>query len=231
MSTFADRVIDFNENLHFEGELPPGIRIMNPFRDKTAIECSRAFYQKFYNDKKPRRLILGINPGRFGAGITGIAFTDPKRLVENCGIPFAGPAAHEPSSVFIYEMIAAYGGPTAFYGDYYITSICPLGFTSQLPNGREVNYNYYDSSRLINSVYDFMLESTRRQLEFGIDKERVFCFGTGKNEKFIRKMNEKHGLFGELIPLEHPRYIMQYRHREKEVYVQKYLDVLRVIPG
>lgn len=30
--------------------------------------------------------ILGINPGRFGAGTTGIAFIDPIRLENECGI-------------------------------------------------------------------------------------------------------------------------------------------------
>ncbi len=33
-----------------------------------------------------RYLILGINPGRFGGGITGIPFTDPIRLQNICGI-------------------------------------------------------------------------------------------------------------------------------------------------
>jgi hypothetical protein len=41
--------------------------------------CS-SFYQKYYADNKKRSLIIGINPGRFGAGVTGIPFTDPIRL-------------------------------------------------------------------------------------------------------------------------------------------------------
>ncbi len=86
--TFADRVIEFNQSLDFKGELPEGISIMNPFRGSDAIlSVSSAFYKKFYNDPNPRHLILGINPGRFGGGVTGIPFTDTKRLTNECGIP------------------------------------------------------------------------------------------------------------------------------------------------
>jgi hypothetical protein len=165
MKTFADKVIQFNKSLRFDGVLPEGIRIMNPFREDKAVQgVAAAFYKKYYDDHNPRHIILGINPGRFGGGITGVPFTDPKRLAEKCGIPFHGPPAHEPSSVFIYEMIDAFGGPAAFYGKIYINSICPLGFTSQKPGGKEVNYNYYDSKELTAAVYDFMNESIRKQL-------------------------------------------------------------------
>jgi len=57
----------------------------------------------------------------------------------------------------------------------------------------------------------------------GIEKDVCYCFGTGKNEKFIRALNEKYGFFKELIALEHPRFIMQYKSKSKEVYIEKYL--------
>ena len=31
--------------------------------------------------------------------------------------------------VFVYQVIDSYGGPVAFYKDYYIGAVCPLGFT------------------------------------------------------------------------------------------------------
>jgi hypothetical protein len=120
-------------------------------------------------------------------------------------------------------MIDAFGGPEAFYKKFYISSICPLGFTSAGSNGREVNYNYYDSSALQSAVYNFMLESIKKQLRFGLDNTTVFCFGTGKNDRFIRKFNEEHKLFAKLVALEHPRYIMQYKQKEKAKYIGKYL--------
>lgn len=165
MTTFASKVIAFNQSLDFRGALPDGIRIMNPFKEHADImRVSAAFYQKYYNDEHARHLILGINPGRFGAGLTGVPFTDPKRLQSICNIPYQGVLAHEPSSVFVYDVINAYGGAEAFYRHFYINSICPLGFTSVGKNGKEVNYNYYDSKALTEAVYDFMIDTLRSKL-------------------------------------------------------------------
>ena len=49
-----------------------------------------------------RHLLLGINPGRFGGGVTGIPFTDPIRLQNVCGIENNFEKKQELSSVFIY---------------------------------------------------------------------------------------------------------------------------------
>ena len=224
MSTFAARIIAFNKSLKYNGTLPAGIRIMNPFQESPlALAVSSEFYQKYYDDSQPRHLILGINPGRFGSGQTGISFTDPKRLVANCHIDFPGPMTHEPSSAYIYEMIAAFGGEERFYQQFYIHSICPLGFTKIGENGKETNYNYYDSPALLKSVYPFIVENIRKQIEMGFETDVCFCFGTGKNEAFFRKLNEVHQFFKKIVALEHPRYIMQYKSKEKALYIDKYL--------
>lgn len=225
MQTFAGKVIAFNRQVNFSGKLPDGIRIMNPFKEnKGILTLSDQFYRKYYNDRNRRHLILGINPGRFGAGITGIPFTDPKRLVEKCRIPFNGPPAHEPSSVFIYEMIDAFGGADFFYGKFYIHSVCPLGFTQSTQNGKEINYNYYDSKELTEAVYPFIVHNIQQQIALGVETDICYCFGTGKNEKFLRGLNEKHGFFKEIVALEHPRFIMQYKSKSKQVYLDKYLS-------
>ncbi len=223
--TFAEKIIDFNNQLHYTGSaLPPGIRIMNPFREyPEARRVSEIFYRKYYSDINTRHLILGINPGRFGAGLTGIPFTDPKRLVSECHIEYNGPPAHEPSSVFIYEMINAFGGPERFYGKLYINSLCPLGFTSIDAKGKETNYNYYDSPALATTVNDFIVENIRTQIGLGIQTDACFCFGTGKNENYLRKLNDKHHFFGKIVALEHPRFIMQYKSKSKQQYIDKYL--------
>ena len=222
--TFADRVIAFNKNIEFRDDLPAGIRIMNPFKeDENVLPLSSAFYKKYYDDNNNRSLILGINPGRFGGGITGIPFTDTKRLVEKCQLPYKGKITHEPSAVFIYEMIDAFGGPTEFYSKFYINSVCPLGFTFIGNRGNEVNYNYYDSKALTAAVYDFMINNIQAQIKLGVDTDCCFCFGTGKNEKFIRQLNEENKFFKKIVALEHPRYIMQYKSKAKQFYIDKYL--------
>lgn len=231
MKTFADRVIGFNQTINFAGNLPAGIQVMNPFReDDTVPELSATFYRKFYGDTGRRYIILGINPGRFGGGVTGIPFTDSKRLVEDCGLPYSRKVTHEPSSVFIYEMIAAYGGVKEFYKKFYINSLSPLGFTSVGPKGTPINYNYYDSKDLTAAVYDFMIQSLEKQLAFGIDTDTCFCFGAGKNEKFLRKLNEQKKYFKQIIALEHPRFIMQYKSKYRGLYIDKYLAAFNSVP-
>lgn len=226
--TFAEKVIRFNRQLEFEGKLPPGFAIMNPFReDAQALASSEAFYRKYYNDYEKRRLILGINPGRFGAGVTGIPFTDPKRLIEVCKIPFSGKLEHEPSSVYVYEVITAYGGVEAFYKDIYINSVCPLGFTTTSAKGKVVNVNYYDDKSLTTAVLPFILESIQGQIDLGVDTNCCFCFGSGKNFQFLQRINEAHHFFGKVVPLEHPRFIMQYKAKQKQDYIAEYLRLLR----
>ncbi len=209
MPTIADKIIKF-------------------FKDSPAImEVVKEFYKKFYDDNNSRYLILGINPGRHGAGVTGIPFSDTKRLAEFCGVNVEGFKSHETSSVFVYDVINAFGGVEMFYSRYFITSICPLGFTSTSSSGREINYNYYDNKELFKAVYNFITESINAHLNFGFSREVCFCMGNNANYKYLMLVNEKKKFFKRIVPLEHPRYIMQYRLKKKDYYVDKYLDALK----
>jgi hypothetical protein len=220
--------------IKFIGELdtmavgvPAGISLLNPYRDSPFIrETSRLFYEKFYHDEKPRTLMLGINPGRFGAGMTGIPFTDPKRLVSACGLPYEGKVTHEPSSGFIYDMIDAYGGTGAFYGDVYINSLFPLTVIKQVTNGKVKNYNYYDDTELLNRLRPFIVQNIKKQIELTSAGDTCICLGTGRNADVLRKLNEEHHFFSRIIALEHPRFIVQYKNKERAAYIDKYLRVL-----
>ena len=230
MKTFAEKIISFNKNLSFNGPLPAGIGIMNPFKEnKEALKISCEFYKKYYNDTHKRHIIFGINPGRFGAGVTGVPFTDTKRLLSECGIAFPGKNTHEPSATFVYEAVNKYGGAEKFYFDFYIQSLCPLGFTIVNSKGKEVNYNYYDSKELTDCVYDFIIANIKKQISFGVSTDICFLFGTGKNEKFFRQVNDEFHFFKKVIPLEHPRFIMQYKAKSKEFYLNKYLKAFTEI--
>lgn len=228
MNTFADRAIAFNKSLHYEGDLPLGIGVMNPFQNnQVAVKASENFYQRYYSDNKTRHIIIGINPGRFGAGQTGVPFTDPIRLRKECGIPYEGGTARETSSVFIYEMIAAYGGVKKFYSEFFISALSPLGFTMLTPKGNPVNHNYYDSKELIEASYPFIIDSLTKQLSLGIYRDKAICLGTGKNYHFFKKLNKEHRFFNEIIPLEHPRFIIQYKSKLKDEYIKKYVETLK----
>lgn len=221
--TVADKILDFLENVDFSGTLPSGIQIMNPYKENQEIpKICQEFYQKYYADFRPRNLILGINPGRLGAGATGIPFTDTKRLNEACSIQYDTFSTHEPSSVFIYDMIRAFGGAEKFYHKFYINSVCPLGFV-KLTNGKPINYNYYDSKELEVCVHDFIVENIRTQMSIAGNPSKCYVLGTGKNFQYLKKLNDHFQFFKEIIPLEHPRYIMQYKNKFKADYINDYL--------
>jgi hypothetical protein len=122
-------------------------------------------------------------------------------------------------------MIDALGGVELFYKSFLVSSISPLGFVMN-NNGKQVNLNYYDSPTLQSAVTPFIIESMEIQLSWPIDRNAVFCLGTGKNVKFLNELNSKHHWFKRIIPLEHPRYIMQYKSRQVESYIAKYAQAL-----
>lgn len=219
--TFADKAYRFFTTLKFDAKLPLGVEVMNPYKEKSVRECFRGFLDAFFDDTKKRVLILGINPSRFGAGITGVAFTDPVALAKFCGIPNAMGDTRELSSTFVYQVVERWGGPERFYGDFFLTATCPLGFTK---NG--VNYNFYDDPALQKAVTPFIVRSLRAQIAFGGRADVVVVLGTGKLKKYVEDLNAEHGFFKRIIALEHPRFIMQYKRKKVPVYVKKYVDTL-----
>jgi len=215
---FAQHILSFFRRLEFSVPLPPGIEVMHPFRDADTMKICTKFYEKYYADNSRRWMIVGINPGRFGGGITGIPFTDPIRLKQVCKIDNPWPQKQELSSVFIYDMIDAFGGPQAFYKQFYITSISPLGFTKN-----NKNLNYYDDKALQESLKPFVIDWFEQQFTFGIHRATAFCLGDGKNFQYLSKLNKEKKLFNTIIPLSHPRFIMQYRVKKKQEYINYYL--------
>lgn len=217
----ADQILRFYESIDPAFPLPEAVEIMNPFKDETAWIYTEQFYRRFYSDNNPRTLIFGINPGRFGGGITGIPFTDPIRLANSCGIENPFKKVAELSSIFVYELIEAYGGAGKFYKDFLITALSPLGFTK---NG--TNLNYYDDKDLIKSAESFIAECIAWQRENIQSPAYCFCLGEGTNYNYFQKLNTKHGFFSSISPLPHPRWIMQYRRKKLKDFVQLYLEKL-----
>lgn len=226
METIAAQVIAFNKQLHYSGELPNDFRVLNPYLDNPeTFVVMQKFYNKYYNDTNPRKFIIGINPSRHGAGVTGVPFTDTKRLEEVCGIIMKSAHTHEISSVFLYDMIKAFGGASTFYKQFYINSPFPLAIVRRTKENKWINANYYDDPKLFDMVKPFMLSSLKKHLRLGLDTTRVYVLGK-KNATFIEKINKEAHLFENLTVLDHPRYIQQYKSREKVLYINQYLDVL-----
>ncbi|MDX1942242.1 MAG: DUF4918 family protein [Saprospiraceae bacterium] len=219
--TFAQQVLQFNLNLPTYLNVPNGIEVLFPYGDSRTIQAMTTFYEKYYNDQEQRIFIFGINPGRFGAGVTGVPFTDPIRLAEECSISNNFQKKPELSSVFVYEFIHAFGGLEVFYKQFYISSLSPLGFTKN-----SKNYNYYDDRELQEAVTPFIVDSIQKQQEFPISRKVALCMGQGKNAAFFQKINEQYHFFDEILVLPHPRWVMQYRRKSIEEFVSLYVEHL-----
>ena len=195
--------------------------MLNPYHDKTVYTLCELFYNKYYSDDNQRQLILGINPGRFGAGLTGIPFTDPIKLEKYCNIPNTLQKKAELSADFIYQLIAAYGGPEAFYSKFHFSAVSPLGFVK---DGK--NLNYYDIRELEIAVRPFIVQTLTKTLKFGVDTSVCYCLGEGENFKFLNRLNEEQKFFQKIVPLAHPRFIMQYRRKKVGEYVDEYVRAM-----
>ena len=217
-TTQAAAILHFYRNLRPHFPLTGGVSVMNPYKDPAAWRVSSQFYEKFYEDTRPRAYIVGINPGRFGAGVTGVPFTDPLRLEEKCGIPNDLKKSPELSSQFIYEMIDGYGGVQEFYSRFFFTAMFPLAFVRE---GK--NLNYYDDKALLKSCEPFIVQCMHRQLATIPTLSTCYCLGEGTNFKYFSRINAEHGFFKEIIPLPHPRWVMQYRRPRIREFVDLYL--------
>ena len=225
----SQKIIEFDRFLSsINLSVPEGFKIMNPFcsDSKEIHQVIETFYHKFYNDHQKRRMILGSSPARRGTSLTGIPFEDDQHLQSQTGIHIDGFHINKASSNFLYEVMERYGGTDKFYNDFYMNFVCPLGIVRINSKGREVNCNYYENKKLQKALYDFIIETIKMQVEFNIDRSVCYCIGSGENYKFLKVINEKYCFFDKIIPLEHPRFIMQYHAKEKEYYLDKYVNAL-----
>jgi hypothetical protein len=220
MTTFAKKAIKYFSGLKSPANLPSGISVMNPYKNREVKKIVECFYSKFFNDTKERVYLFGINPGRFGGGLTGIAFTDPIALEQHCGIKNNFEKRPELSSRFVYSFIKEFGGAKKFYSKFFISALYPLALIS---NGK--NYNYYDSRSLYKNLKPQLTDSVKKQISFGAGKDVVVCLGK-KNAEYLQELNDGLCLFNNIIILEHPRYIMQYKLKRMDYYIRKYVDVL-----
>jgi hypothetical protein len=216
-STFAERAFGFYKRLAIPGRLPGKVEVMNPYRDPGVMRYVKRFLDRYYSDNRRRVAVFGINPGRFGAGITGITFTDPVALETLCGIQNDLPKKRELSSVFVYTFAERLGGPAKLFSDFFFTAVSPLGFTK---DGK--NYNFYDDPSLFAATQPFIVQSLRDQVSLGVSRDIALVLGSGKNRVIFESLNREFGFFKTVVSLDHPRFIIQYRRARLDEYLRKY---------
>jgi len=219
---FSNRVLQYYHQLSGPANLPSHVVVLNPYQNTYALSLCQQFYDKYYSDDQPRKILFGINPGRLGAGLTGIPFTDPTALSNRCAIPNTLNQRAQLSSSFIYEMIASFGGAAAFYARYYISALSPLGYVS-----KGVNLNYYDLPNYKTLFESYIVTQIKAQLNFKIDRSVAFSVGKGKNFDFLYYLNKKYQFFDAVVALPHPRWVMQYKLKQKDDFISDYLSQLK----
>ena len=222
---FSAKVLHYYKHLKKPQNLPIEVEALFPFPNEDVWSVNEAFYQRFFNDKKKRSFLIGINPGRLGAGITGIPFTDPIRLKNVLEIENSFDQKAELSSKFIYEVIDLMGGPKAFYAHFYFTSVSPIGFVMN-----NKNLNYYDIKELEIALKEFIVKELWTQInELPCHRDLAFCLGRGKNFSYLKKLNDEERFFKDIVPLPHPRWVMQYRLKKKDEYLLEYQKSLNSV--
>ena len=224
--TNYDKILNYCNNLSkIKIDSFDNYKIINPYNKQTN-EITKKFYNKFYNDNNKRRLILGSNPARRGTSVTGVPFEDAAHLQKETGIFIDNFYINKSSSNFLYDVIENYGGCEKFYNDFYMNFVFPLGIIKISSKGTESNYNYYDIKNYEKIFSKYIIDSIKEILQFNIDTSICYCIGSGKNYEYLEKLNKKYNFFNKIIPLEHPRFIMQYNSKNKDQYLKKYLDAL-----
>lgn len=217
---FSDKAIKYFTKLKTTDNINTGIDIINPYESNAVKRVVKEFFNKFYNDNNKRIFIIGINPGRFGGGVTGISFTDPIALKEHCGINNNLGNIKELSSKFIYQMITAYGGTDKFYSKVFITALYPLAL---IKDGK--NFNYYDDKSVAVILRNEIIKNLKTQISFGANNEMAIILGK-KNADYFLSINKEFDFFRRIVVLEHPRYIMQYKSKQINAYIEKYLELI-----
>jgi hypothetical protein len=220
--SFASNVASFLTQLASPAGLPAGIEVLDPYRDPEVQRVVREMARRYYTDAPQRLSVWGINPGRFGAGITGLSFTDPWAVAHQLDIATTLTGRRELSAEFIGDVIDAYGGPQEFYRDVYLGAVSPMGYVEH-----GVNVNFYDTPELLRAVVPYAIACMQEQMRYGLRRDTAVVLGTGKLKQSIERFINPSVGFGQVIYLEHPRFIMQYRRSQRSAYVERYVDTLR----
>jgi len=220
--SFAQFVERFLTQVSISDHLPSGIEILQPYGNPEVRRVLHEMCVRYYSSSSRRIGVWGINPGRFGAGLTGLSFTDPWAVHHDLGITTTLSGRREMSAEFISMVIAAYGGPTSFYHDVYMSALSPLGF---IRDG--VNINFYDDPALEKLMTPNIIRWMNDVFEHRVRRDVTILLGSGKLRTFMERSVREAAGVSEVVYLDHPRYIMQYRRRDVVRYVQLYVDTIR----
>lgn len=210
MSIFSENLNRYNLNYEFKRLLNEnGISMLEGYLDQSDI--MDAFCEKFYSNKIPKIVICGINPGRLGAGLTGVPFFDFASLSKI--FPSILRKDTENTAQFFFKVIEKIG-VERFFNYFYITNVSSVGYSK----GKS-NFNF---DKLPDNLRSIVFSNFAEEIEL-IKPVKIIALGDaafngvesalGKNSYRLEK-------------LKHPSWIMQYKRNEISFWVQAYADAL-----
>lgn len=202
-----DRYLNDDVFLHLIGEHE--ICILSDFLlNKVGIDT---FWRTYYGGAVPRVVLCGINPGRHGAGKTGIPFLDFQLLSQL--ISGIDRQDSERSARFFFQVVRQFG-VAAFFHSFYVTNVASVGF---IRDGKNLNYDALPASALEVVERNFLQEMEIVQPTHVISLSNVV-------QKTVRKLLPTTVDCSMRLP--HPSWITTYRGNEMDKWAARYLAVL-----
>jgi len=170
------------------------------------------FDNYYINKNKPKIVLCGLNPGRLGAGLTGIPFIDFNSLSQM--LPNIERFDKENSANFIFKIIQRFGFEY-FYEKFYITNISKYGYY-KIGSGKNINY-----PDLPIQVQDWLYEKFIDEMK-SLNPDVIIPLSESV-ENSLKKLKSQGSLpyqIGER--LNHPSWVMTYKKKEMDIWLDKY---------
>ncbi len=170
-----------------------------------------AFWSRYYGNQLPREVICGLNPGRLGAGLTGVPFTDFQTLSR--WLPGIERQDTEPSAQFFAKVVDAMG-VEAFFRRFYVTNVSAVGYVK---DGKNLNYHDLPEAALRVVERNFMEEMA------AVGPVRIIALGRQAYATAIRLLSSS---VGSVEYLPHPSWIMRYHPHDVDEWAHRYSGLL-----
>ena len=219
MRTIAEDYFGFYEifkEKYCENLKSRNVKILSDFLDNKGNIIE--FHKIYVEPNSPKVVICGINPGRNGAGLTGIPFIDFASLSKM--LPDIKENDWEPSAKFFFSVIQKFE-IEAFYRNFHVTNISWFGF-SRIDKQKNVNYFEKDISTEI-AIYlidKFVEEMEHINPDYIIPLSKPVLYEL----ESLKKQNKIRAKIG--IRLNHPSWVTTYCSNDLSTWRQKYVDTL-----
>lgn len=107
-----------------------------------------------------------------------------------------------------------------FFSKVFLTALYPFAI---IKDGK--SYNYYDEKVLTETLKPEIIKNIEKQISFGARRDFAIMLGK-RNAEYFYPINEKYKFFKRIFVLEHPSYIMQYKLKQIDSYIEKYLEAI-----